>query len=116
MRSVTFLDYQHNKRVGIGLARTPHPLEIIRPGQTEISLHPRLLSADLPANLFYVFVHCNGQLMATAQTAALEYSTPVSSGHTLAETMYTDTAANFRLIRSFWHSFFLVSKIIAVPI
>jgi hypothetical protein len=34
------LHYQHNKRVGIGLARTPHPLEVFGAGQTELSLHP----------------------------------------------------------------------------
>ena len=41
-RMVTLLYNQHSKRVGIGLARTPHPLEIFRPGQTELSLHPLL--------------------------------------------------------------------------
>ncbi len=34
------LHYQHNKRVGIGLARTPHPLEVFGAGQTKFSLHP----------------------------------------------------------------------------
>ena len=34
------LHYQHNKRVGIGLAGTPHPLEVFGAGQTEPSLHP----------------------------------------------------------------------------
>lgn len=34
-------DNQNDKRVGIGPAGTPHPLEIFRPGQTELSLHPR---------------------------------------------------------------------------
>jgi hypothetical protein len=34
------LYYQHNKRVGIGLAGTPHPLEVFGAGQTELSLHP----------------------------------------------------------------------------
>ena len=34
------LHYQHNKRVGIGLAGTPHPLEVFGPGQTKLSLHP----------------------------------------------------------------------------
>ena len=37
---VMSLHYQHNKRVGIGLAGTPHPLEIFGVGQTELSLHP----------------------------------------------------------------------------
>jgi hypothetical protein len=31
---------QHNKRVGIGLAGTPHPLEVFGAGQTELPLHP----------------------------------------------------------------------------
>ena len=34
------LHYQHNKRVGIGLARTPHPLEVFGSGQTKLSLQP----------------------------------------------------------------------------
>ena len=34
------LNYQHNKRVGIGLAGTPHPLEVFGAGQTKLSLHP----------------------------------------------------------------------------
>ena len=41
-RLVMRLHYQHNKRVGIGLSITPHPLEVFRSGQTETSLHPRL--------------------------------------------------------------------------
>jgi len=39
---IAFLRNQHNKRVGIGLAITPHPLEVFGSGQTELSLHPRL--------------------------------------------------------------------------
>jgi len=34
------LHYQHNKRVGIGLARTPHSLEVFGSGQTKLSLQP----------------------------------------------------------------------------
>jgi len=37
---IVSLNYQHNKRVGIGLAGTPHPLEVFGPGQTKFSLHP----------------------------------------------------------------------------
>ena len=32
MRLFIGLHYQHNKRVGIGLARTPHPLEVFGSG------------------------------------------------------------------------------------
>jgi hypothetical protein len=52
-----------------------------------------------------VFVHFNGQFMATAKAAAFEHCAPVSRGHAFAETMHTHTAANFGLIRSLWHSF-----------
>jgi len=49
--------------------------------------------------------------MATAQAAALEYSAPISRGHAFAETVNTNTAADFRLIRTFWHFLsFLISK------
>jgi hypothetical protein len=40
LRLIMSLNYQHNKRVGIGLARTPHPLEVFGSGQTKLSLHP----------------------------------------------------------------------------
>ena len=40
MRLFMALHYQHNKRVGIGLARTPHPLEVFGSGQTKLSLQP----------------------------------------------------------------------------
>jgi len=103
---VALLYHQHNKRVGIRLARTPHPLEIFRPGQTELSLHPLLKNHLLPANLFNVFVGLYRQLMTTAQAAALEHSAPISRGHAFAEAMHANTAANFGLIRSLWHSFF----------
>jgi len=39
-RLIMSLHYQHNKRVGIGLARTPHPLEVFGSGQTKLSLQP----------------------------------------------------------------------------
>jgi hypothetical protein len=39
-RLVMSLDNQHNKRVGIGFAGTPHPLEVFRSGQAKLSLHP----------------------------------------------------------------------------
>jgi hypothetical protein len=48
--------------------------------------------------------------MATAQTTALEHLASISGGHALAETMHAQTAANFRLIRTFCHSSFLISK------
>jgi hypothetical protein len=41
------LNYQHNKRVGIGLAGTPHPLEVFGAGQTELSLHPNPRTCSL---------------------------------------------------------------------
>jgi hypothetical protein len=109
---LAFQHNQHNKRVGIGLTGTPHPLDIFGSGQTEPSLHPRLLRAGLPADLFHVFVHLNGQSMAAAQATTLEHGASVSRGHALAETMHAHTTADLRLIRSLWHTSFLVSKII----
>jgi hypothetical protein len=60
-----------------------------------------------------MFVGGHSEFMSTAQAAAFEHGTPIRSGHALAETMHTHTAADFRLIRTFRHSSFLVSKIIA---
>jgi hypothetical protein len=105
-----FLHHQHNKRVGIRLAGTPHPLEIFGPGQTELSLHPRLVCAVLPANLFDVFVGCDREFVTPAQAAAFEYGAPIGSGHAFAEPVHAHASANFRLVCSFWHSIFLVSK------
>jgi len=39
----TRLGYQDNKRVGIGRAVSPHPLELIRMGQAIFVLHPHLI-------------------------------------------------------------------------
>src|SRR5215212_7707284 len=50
-RLVMRLHYQHNKRVGIGLARTPHPLEVFGAGQTEFSLHPYPLTCSMESPL-----------------------------------------------------------------
>jgi hypothetical protein len=111
-----FLDNQHNKRVGIRLARAPHPLEIFGPGQTEPSLHPRLVWGILPANLFDVFVGGDCQFVTPAQAAAFEDGAPIGSGHAFAEAVYAYAAADFGLVGSFWHSIFLVSKIIALVV
>jgi hypothetical protein len=53
------------------------------------------------------------QLVAAPQSAALEYCAPIGRSHALAKAMHTHAAANLRLIRSFRHLSFLVSKIMA---
>jgi hypothetical protein len=56
----------------------------------------------------FVGSHC--EFMAAAQAAAFEHSAPIGRGHALAEAMHTHAAADFRLIRTFGHSSFLISK------
>jgi hypothetical protein len=51
-------------------------------------------------------------LIATAQAAALENCAPVSCRHALAESVDAHTAADFRLIRTFYHSSFLTLKML----
>jgi hypothetical protein len=60
-----------------------------------------------------VFVGGYCKFIAPAQAAALEHGASVSRRHATAETMYAHAAADFRLIRTFGHSTFLISKIIA---
>jgi hypothetical protein len=73
-------NHQHNKRVGIGFSKTPHPLDIVGPGQAKPAFHPftlfpehqhgihlafaanrmRLTKAAgpaLPADPLYVIIH-----------------------------------------------------------
>ena len=59
----------------------------------------------VPVSLFDVVVHRNGQAFAAFGAAALEYITTTSGFHTVAEPVYTDTAAFFRLVCSFDHFF-----------
>ena len=71
--------------MGIGLACSPHPLEVFRPGQSKSSLHPRLLvillKGDLPTSPLDVFVGCNGKFVAALQAAALEDGASVGGCH-----------------------------------
>jgi hypothetical protein len=57
-----------------------------------------------------MFVGGYREFVTTAQAAAFEHGAPIRGGHALAETMYTYTAADFWLIRTFRHTSFLVSK------
>jgi hypothetical protein len=109
------VDNQNDKRVGIGPAGTPHPLEIFRPGQTKLSLHPQPQRAicRLPADFFHMVVGGLRQLRATTQAAALEHRAPICRSHALAKAVHAHAAADLRLIRTFGHSSFLVSKIMA---
>ncbi len=59
-------------------------------------------------------VRFDRQLVAAAQTTALKDSAPISGSHTLAKAVYTHTAADLRLIRTFYHFSFLTLKIIAI--
>ena len=62
-----------------------------------------------------MLVGLGGQAVATVQAAAFEHLSSVSSGHALAETMYTHTAADLGLVRSFRHKLSSQKKIIAIP-
>jgi hypothetical protein len=59
---------------------------------------------SLPMDPFDVVVHRNGQCVAAAHPAALQNFAAISSGHTLAETMYAHAPADFGLISAFGHS------------
>lgn len=102
--------------MGIGLACSPHPLEVFGSGQSKSSLHPRLMihlranGGRLPTSPLDVFVGSNGKFVAALQAAALENSAPVGGGHARAEAMHTHAAADLGLVRSLGHStFFLYS-------
>ena len=106
--------------MGIGLACSPHPLEIFGSGQSKTFLHPRLISSpriyagDLPTSPLDVFVGSNGKFVAALEAAALEHIAPVGGCHACAETVHTHTAADLGLVRSLGHSTFfllLVEKI-----
>jgi hypothetical protein len=70
------------------------------------------LNYRLPADFLNVLVGSHSQLSATAQATALENRAPISRGHSLAESMNSHTAADFRLIRTFHHSSFLTLKML----
>jgi hypothetical protein len=59
-----------------------------------------------------MLVGSHRQLLATAQAAALKNRATIRRCHAAAESVYTDTAADFRLIRTFRHSSFLTLKIL----
>ena len=50
-----------------------------------------------------VLIRADGELVASAQTAALEHSAPIGRSHALAKTMHAHTAADFGLICSLRH-------------
>jgi hypothetical protein len=51
----------------------------------------------------------DSELIAAAQTTALEHITSISRGHALSETVYAHAAADLGLVRSFYHSkYFLI--------
>ena len=52
--------------------------------------------------------------MTATQTTALENSASIGRRHALAEAVYTHTASDLRLIRTFYHFSFLTLKIIAI--
>lgn len=54
------------------------------------------------------------QFMTPAQTSALKNRAPISRSHAFTETVHAHAATDLRLIRTFCHSSFLTSKIIAV--
>ena len=99
-------------------AGVTHSLEVAGSGQAKTSFHPGLIrpvsgkrgdprglasgvSGLLPADPFDVFVAAGGQLMATAQAAALEDLAAICSGHALTETMDAHAPADLRLISTF---------------
>jgi hypothetical protein len=79
-------------------------------------LEPARFDFRLPADLLNVIVDSHRQFLAAAQTAALENRAPISRGHALAEPMHAHTAADLRLIRTFYHFSFLTLKITACSI
>jgi hypothetical protein len=60
-----------------------------------------------------VIVRFDRQLVAAAQTTALKNSAPIGGSHALTKAVHTHTAADLRLIRTFYHFSFLTLKIIA---
>jgi hypothetical protein len=70
------------------------------------------LTYRLPADFLNVLIGSHRQLLATAQAAALENRAPISRRHAIAESMDAHTAADFRLIRTFYHSSFLTLKML----
>jgi len=50
------------------------------------------------------------QLLAAPQSSALQHRAPIGCRHALAKAMHAHAAADLRLIRTFGHSTFLISK------
>jgi hypothetical protein len=61
-----------------------------------------------------MIVGSHRQLLTTAQTTALEHGASIGGCHALAEAMHAHTAADLRLVRTFYHFSFLTLKIIAI--
>jgi hypothetical protein len=110
---------QHQKRVGMGSSRTPHPLEVGGSCQAQTSFHPnaqttqtrcvwKIDGSTVPIDLLDVIVHGDGEATATTRPAVLQYFSSVSSRHAQAKTMHADAAANLGLISSFYHSAYLL--------
>ena len=82
-RQLARLNNQHNKRVGIRLPKTPHPLKIGCTGQTELSFHslaregalcqPKFESA-VPIGFLDVIIHCHRQAQSAFLPASFENS------------------------------------------
>lgn len=95
--------------MGIGLACSPHPLEIFGSGQSKSSLHPRL-NRDirsliiLPTSLLNVFVGLDCEFVTALKAAAFEDCAAVSRGHAFAESMHAHAAADLGLVCSLGHS------------
>jgi hypothetical protein len=110
-----------------GLTLVSHPLEVYGPSQAKAMLHlclalkgmpsARRLNSprrgSLPTDSLDVVIDLDRQLCAAAAAATAQNFATVSSGHSLAETVNTHTAANFGLVCTFrGHSRYLFTVII----
>jgi hypothetical protein len=103
---------QHDKRVGIGLSKPPHPLEVGGTGQAEPALHRSLSTAigsTIPVNFLNVVIFCNRQAIATFGAPGFQDFAPISRRHARPKTVHAQPAADFGLVSTFGHSYVPIS-------
>lgn len=92
--------------MGIRLAKSPHPLKILRTGQAEPALHTEYAMPDwlcVPVNFLDVVIFAHGQAVTAFGAAAFQNAAAVSRSHTRPETVYTHASPDFWLVGSLRH-------------
>ena len=102
---------QHNKRVGIGFSKTPHPLDFGWFPQAEFAFHPASWwNLAIPVNSLHMLVHSNRQTMSSFEASVFQDFSPARSLHPRTKTMDSYSSSDFGLICSLgWHNSIFLS-------